>query len=297
MSQASERLRAIRDVSSWRSSWHQTSTITKLHWILRLAVAGEFIGHGAYGVMLGGRAAWVPYFGVVGLSPAAAYSLMPLVGLVDITVGFVTLFFPIRLFLLYATVWGFWTALLRPLAGEGIWELLERAGNYGIPFALLYLSGWGHGIRSWVAERIVPSLTLTKAARLIWVLRITTATLLIGHGGIGAFVQKAVWNNYFGVLGISPTTVKALALIPLVGWFEILLGVAVFLKPIRPLLLFVFAWKVFTEFLRLPSGELVFEFLERFGSYAAPLALLYLTLWMQQTSTSKETFPTSEAAT
>ena len=30
-----------------------------------------------------------------------------------------------------------WTAMLRPLAGQGIAECLERAGNYGVPLALL----------------------------------------------------------------------------------------------------------------------------------------------------------------
>jgi hypothetical protein len=38
-------------------------------------------------------------------------------------------------------VWGLWTALLRPLSGEPVWELIERAPNYLIPFALLYLRG------------------------------------------------------------------------------------------------------------------------------------------------------------
>ena len=34
------------------------------------------------------------------------------------------------------TVWGLWTASLRPLSGDSVWELVERAGNYGVPLLL-----------------------------------------------------------------------------------------------------------------------------------------------------------------
>jgi hypothetical protein len=39
---------------------------------------------------------------------------------------------------------------------------------------------------------------------------------------------------------------------------------------------FVFVWKVGTEALRPLAGEPIWEFVERSGSYAAPLALLAL---------------------
>jgi hypothetical protein len=38
-------------------------------------------------------------------------------------------------------------------------------------------------------------------------------------------------------------------------------------------------WKVGTELLRLAVGEPFWEFVERGGSYAAPLALLYVQRW------------------
>jgi hypothetical protein len=67
-----------------------------------------------------------------------------------------------------------------------------------------------------------------------------------------------------------------------VGWFEIALGVAVLFKPARNLLLFVVTWKVGTEFLRYSAGEPMWEFIERGGSYAAPLALLIATTWLRR---------------
>jgi hypothetical protein len=47
-------------------------------------------------------------------------------------------------------------------------------------------------------------------------------------------------------------------------------------------LIFVFVWKVGTELLRLAVGEPFWEFVERGGSYAAPLALLYVRLWASE---------------
>jgi len=41
-------------------------------------------------------------------------------------------------------------------------------------------------------------------------------------------------------------------------------------------LIFVFAWKLGTEALRPLAGEALWEFIERGGSYGAPLALAWL---------------------
>lgn len=118
-----------------------------LHWLLRLACGLEFIGHGAFGIIT--KPAWVAYYAVVGIPEPWAYRLMPLTGGVDIFLGFLVLFKPLRAALLYMAVWGLWTALLRPLAGEPLWETVERAPNYLIPAALLYLRGLPTGRRNW----------------------------------------------------------------------------------------------------------------------------------------------------
>ena len=39
-----------------------------LHWLFRLALCGEFVGHGAFGVMT--KQAWVPYFTMFGFPEA-----------------------------------------------------------------------------------------------------------------------------------------------------------------------------------------------------------------------------------
>ena len=98
----------------------------KLHWLLRVGVVGCLIGHGAYGVLT--KEAWVPYFGVAGIDRAWAYRLMPWIGLADMSLGLLMAIMPLPIGLLHLTVWGLWTAALRPLSGDSVWELVERAG-------------------------------------------------------------------------------------------------------------------------------------------------------------------------
>ncbi|MEP7347422.1 MAG: hypothetical protein ABI877_19275, partial [Gemmatimonadaceae bacterium] len=82
------------------------------YWILRIGAASCFIGHGAFGLIT--KAAWLPYFAVVGIPESWAWRLMPVVGAVDVLAGMAVLFAPRGLPLVYMTVWALWTALLRP---------------------------------------------------------------------------------------------------------------------------------------------------------------------------------------
>ena len=118
-----------------------------LHWMLRLACGCEFVGHGAFGIMT--KAAWVPYFAVAGIPPELAYRLMPVIGTVDVTLGLLVALKPVRAALLYMAFWGLLTATIRPLSGEPLWEFLERAPNWAIPLAFLYLRGFGRSRREW----------------------------------------------------------------------------------------------------------------------------------------------------
>ena len=119
-----------------------------LHWLLRLACSAEFVGHGAFGILT--KAAWLPYFGTVGIPPALAWQLMPLIGTVDITLGLLTLLRPTRAVLLYMAFWGLLTATLRPLSGEPIWEFVERVPNWAIPFSFLCVRGVGRSYSEWL---------------------------------------------------------------------------------------------------------------------------------------------------
>ncbi len=249
-----------------------------VHWILRIAAAMCFIGHGAFGIIT--KPGWVAFFQALGFSEPMAYRLMPIVGTNDIMIGAFVLLSPCRIVLAWMTVWAAFTSFLRPAAGQGYWEVVERAGNYGVPLAFLVMSGWARSWREWF-EPIVPRPAVepdsARMVRVAVVLRITTALLLIGHAGYGAFVHKQMLATQYAAVGLSGFPGGVGALVPGIGWFEMLLGVAVLIAPLPPLLLFIFLWKVGTELLYPVSGAPFWEFIERGGSYGAPLALFLLT--------------------
>ena len=120
----------------------------KVEWTLRFAVAGEFIGHGVFALQQ--KAGWLKYFEAVGItSPDTIGSLLTLTGAVDIVLGILVLVRLIPILLLWMTLWGTWTALLRPLAGEPVWDFVERFANIGAPLALLFMRGVPRSIIGW----------------------------------------------------------------------------------------------------------------------------------------------------
>jgi len=247
------------------------------HWILRIAAAMCFIGHGAFGIIT--KPGWVPFFQALGINEATAFRLMPIIGTSDITMAIFVLLSPCRIVLAWMSVWALFTSLLRPMAGQGYWEVIERAGNYGIPLAFLVMSGWARSWREWF-EPILPRPSIepnqARMAHVAIVLRITTGLLLIGHGGYGAFMHKQMLADQYASVGLSGVPGGLGTLVSGIGWFDMFLGAAVLVAPLPALLLFIFAWKVATEMLYPVSGAPFWEFIERGGSYGAPLALFFL---------------------
>ncbi|OGN14415.1 MAG: hypothetical protein A3J47_03175 [Candidatus Yanofskybacteria bacterium RIFCSPHIGHO2_02_FULL_43_22] len=120
----------------------------KVEWVLRIAVAGEFIGHGVFALQ--GRQAWIDWFSIFGISDAnLAAQLLFFIGLTDVILALLILIKPVRLALLWMAFWGFWTALMRPIAGDSIFEFIERWANWGAPLALLLIVGWPRSIKEW----------------------------------------------------------------------------------------------------------------------------------------------------
>jgi hypothetical protein len=241
-----------------------------LSWILRTGVATCFIGHGAYGVMT--KAAWLPYFAVAGVGEPAAWQLMPWIGAMDIIMGLLALVWPCRALFLWGVVWCVWTALLRPLAGQGWPEFFERAGNYGVPCAILVVIG----LRGSLAAQLPESWTLTvdTSRRLEWTLRLVTFSLLAGHAACALVLKKPALAHHYAIFGPGDPVPVMLA----VGWFEAALAVTVLAGRFAALPVFICAWKLASESLMFTSGAPApfFDFIEHGGSYAAPLALAFL---------------------
>ena len=120
--------------------------------ILRIAVAGEFIGHGIFAIL--GKSDWVGWIQKFGVSdPELAKQLLFGIGVIDVAAAVIMLVRPFPAILLGAAMWAFWTALVRPLVGLPIWDFVERSANWGVPLGLLFLIGWPSSIREWFSSK------------------------------------------------------------------------------------------------------------------------------------------------
>ena len=123
----------------------------KIEWILRIAVAGEFLGHGMFAIQ--GKESWIGWVTkLTNVDVGTATTILILVGIMDILVALIVLFRPIRAVLLWAVFWGFFTALLRPIVGDPIWDFIERWANWGAPLALLLMLGWPKNSKEWLSK-------------------------------------------------------------------------------------------------------------------------------------------------
>jgi len=234
----------------------------------------EFVGHGAAGITL--KEAWVKYFAVYGLDRHTALTMMPIVGTVDICLGLLGFFSPRRWALAWCAFWGLMTACLRPLAGESVWEVLDRAGNYGGPLAFLILAGFPRTARQWTEPIHVGPVSRATLKRVGLVLQWVTALTLIGHGAYNALLQKKQLLDQYTRMGLTAIPVIGSRFEPLLGWLEMALGVAIAFRPLRALLLIACLYKLGTELLYPMTGYPMYEFVERGFTYVAPLTLFFL---------------------
>ena len=255
--------------------------IPKLEWILKATVAMCFMGHGFWGTI--SKPGWIGLITPLGFSESFALAALPFVGWMDVSLAVIILIYPCRTWFLYAFFWTVFTAFLRPIAGMSFFEVPERAGNFGIPLAFLVLVAVMNHSQSFFGKiklREMDSNLLTDANlhTLKLILQCSIGLLLIGHGGLVAITQKEMYFHHMAVLNITATP----AILQIVGWFEIMLGLFVAIKPNIKILWFIFFWKIFTESLYAFAGNPVdiFETIERWGDYGAPLALMVILYFM-----------------
>ncbi|GIW66479.1 MAG: hypothetical protein KatS3mg095_0377 [Candidatus Parcubacteria bacterium] len=83
------------------------------------------------------------------MSPELAAKILLLIGLMDVILAVLVLIKPIRILLLCMAIWGFWTALVRPIVGEPVWDFIERWANWGAPLSLLLILGQPQNLKEW----------------------------------------------------------------------------------------------------------------------------------------------------
>jgi len=247
---------------------NKTPVEQKIYYALYIAMVMCMIGHGAFGIIT--KQIWCNYFGVFGIGHNMSYKLMPVVGSIDILMGIIMLFHPNRAIAIWLVGWGFATASLRPLSGEPFAELIERAGNFGAPLSLLLLCGLEKNIKTWF-KKIRPEeihFTEKNVPRLEVSLKIIVFLLLAGHGWLNFIQKKSIVAQYENMGFSNPMDIASM-----IGVFEILAAFGLLIKPVTPLILFLFIWKMASE-LFYPHWE-IFEWIERGGSYGTLLALYF----------------------
>lgn len=240
----------------------------KIYFTLRFAAAMCFIGHGAFGIIT--KQIWCNYFAIFGIGHDMAYTLMPYVGTLDILFGLSLLVYPTRAVAGWLVIWGIATASMRPLSGEPFAEFIERAGNFGAPFALLLLQG-GFKIpfKQWFS-RMDDNVNLDAETlkTVISFLRVFAFLLLVGHGWLNLIEKKGLIGQYHS-LGFNDPAKTA----HIVGILEIMAAFSVLIRPFANILLLFIAWKITSE-LFYPKYE-IFEWVERGGSYGVLLSLWF----------------------
>lgn len=98
---------------------------------------GVFASHGWLAYQL--KPQWFNYLSTVGIKGDAATTVMQAIGIMDIGIALITLIKPTRPVLIWAAVWAFSTALIRPISGEVWVEFFERAGNWICPLVLYFV--------------------------------------------------------------------------------------------------------------------------------------------------------------
>jgi len=117
---------------------NKLTSIKKAEWILRIAIFGTYLGHGVLALQL--KPSFLELIeGMSGITGTLAANLLYTIGVIDIISAILAIVYPFRLLLIWATLWGFLTAVARPVSGEPIWDFIERWANWGTPLALLYL--------------------------------------------------------------------------------------------------------------------------------------------------------------
>ncbi len=253
-----------------------SKTALQIHWLFRICCFMEFVGHGAFGILT--KAGWLPYIQAFGFPESLGWQLMPLIGAVDIAFGILTLITPRRAFILYMAIWGFFTALLRPLAGEGWWEFFERSYNFGLP-TLFFLT---HSVAPYWKNSLFKEIStadLISSERLQffakpaqWII----ISYLLGHGAFSVLMGKQNLLYQYVQMGMPMLAGHTYLGIYLMGCMEILLAVAVYFNPTRSVLIFTALWKIASEALYPLTGAYGggWELMERGSSYGMPFLLL-----------------------
>jgi hypothetical protein len=147
-----------------------------LEWILRIALFGEFLGHGYFAFVQ--HPPFVKLItGTTGWSEEFALSILPIIGVVDFAVAGFALLWPFRALAIYAALWGLLTAMSRPLSGLHFMDFVERWPNWAIPLALFFVLQYQLDQKREASEASAPAAADGNVVGVPAVAQVTTARL------------------------------------------------------------------------------------------------------------------------
>jgi hypothetical protein len=247
---------------------------------LKVGAGTCFALYGAVGIIP--RDAWLPAsLGAVGeLAPAivgAASEIVPasLPAAAGIALGAFALLRPLPALLLAMAFWGLQAAMPGAAAAEPGWARLAGAAGAGLTLALLSLTGWPRSIRQWFSpvRAVAPDERAVRQTAAI--LRVTTAVLLIAHGGAGALAPGPAWASYF-TGNVEPNLAARFASGSPSGWFEIGIGLTILAWPWRGVLPLACAGMLGAETVRAVAGAPLGEHVAGGVSCVALFGLFWL---------------------
>ena len=121
---------------------------SRVEWALRLAMFAAFLANGIQAALRSQDFIDI-VTSVTGMSASAASTAVFLIGILDIIVAFFALFKPLRIILIWASIWVLVAATAEVVSGGWGWDALERMAHVLVPYALLFLRGWPKNLKEW----------------------------------------------------------------------------------------------------------------------------------------------------
>ncbi len=115
------------------------TNLKKVEWILRIAVFGTFLGHGYFALQI--KQSWIPYLTNVGFNETTATTLLPIIGIIDIIIAISALVKPVKIALIWGSIWALSAQIAAMFAGKSYWDFIEHFAYWATPLALLMLYG------------------------------------------------------------------------------------------------------------------------------------------------------------
>jgi len=129
--------------------------------------------------------------------------------------------------------------------------------------------------------------------KITWILRIAMFATFLGHGILAVMQKKHFIDMFVGMgalVGWTVPTATASSFVLWIGVLDILVAVAILWKPLRVFLIWGVFWAFMTAVARPlathgwnfgiaftdPNSDGMMDFVERFGNFLVPLALLYI---------------------